>query len=109
VRQADGPVPDRETVNHPPHYTNARAECIEIMEDLGFLDSYYISCAFKYIWRHRAKGKPLEDLRKAVWYLEREIERIDRTGEDDMPVQDFTQVTDPMDWPSNSMSRCNNE
>jgi hypothetical protein len=34
--------------------------------------------AIKYIWRAGEKGPPIDDLRKAVWYLEREIKRLER-------------------------------
>lgn len=67
-------------VNHPAHYTASPAkcehgtpiECIQITEHMNFC----LGNAVKYIWRSSLKGKPVEDLRKAVWYLEREIERI---------------------------------
>lgn len=57
-------------VNHPPHYTNhpSRIECIQITEHMGFC----LGNAFKYIWRADLKGG-VEDLRKARWYVDREI------------------------------------
>jgi hypothetical protein len=60
-------------INHPPHYTAhpSGVECIEITE--GF--SFNIGNAIKYLWRADEKGAPLDDLKKAGWYIEREITR----------------------------------
>lgn len=63
-----------ETVNHPKHY-NAHpsgVECITIAEQFNF----NIGNAVKYLWRAGLKGDAVEDLRKAKWYIEREIERL---------------------------------
>lgn len=63
------PPPD--LVNHPPHYTSHASgiECIQITEHMGFC----LGNALKYIWRADLKGDAVEDLRKARWYLDREI------------------------------------
>ena len=63
-------------MNHPNHYNQGKIEVIEAIEDwgLGFNDGNVI----KYISRAKHKGKPLEDLKKAKWYLEREINRIEK-------------------------------
>lgn len=63
-------------VNHPRHYTSSPSgvECIQVTEHLGFC----IGNAIKYLWRADAKGAPLEDLRKARWYVDREIARRER-------------------------------
>jgi hypothetical protein len=60
-------------VEHPRHYNDhpSGVECITITEHMGFC----LGNAVKYIWRADLKGKAIEDLRKAVWYIEREIER----------------------------------
>lgn len=59
-------------VNHPPHYTGhpSGVECIQITEHMGFC----IGNAVKYLWRADLKGADIEDLQKARWYLDREIE-----------------------------------
>jgi len=61
-------------VNHPKHYTEhpSGVECIQITEHMSF----NLGNAVKYIWRADLKGKQVEDLKKAVWYINREIERI---------------------------------
>jgi len=63
-------------VNHPPHYTShpSGVECIQITEHMGF----NLGNAIKYIWRADLKGQSVEDLRKAVWYIEREIAKRER-------------------------------
>lgn len=61
-------------INHPDHYVKGRQyEAIDVIEDweLGF----HLGNALKYISRAGRKGDYLEDLKKAVWYLEREISR----------------------------------
>jgi hypothetical protein len=60
-------------VNHPPHYTAhpSGVECIQVTEHMNFC----LGNAVKYIWRADLKGDAIEDLKKAVWYVNREIER----------------------------------
>lgn len=64
-------------VNHPPHYNGhpSGLECIEVTELLPF----NLGNAFKYVFRHRSKNGR-EDLEKARWYLNRELERCERGG-----------------------------
>ncbi len=66
-----------DNVNHPPHYNNSQAkcecgrriECIDVTRHLSF----NIGNAIKYLWRCDLKSSPIEDLRKAVWYIQDEI------------------------------------
>jgi hypothetical protein len=60
-------------INHPPHYMAhpSGVECIEITEHLNFC----IGNAVKYLWRTDEKGDPVENLKKAVFYIDREIAR----------------------------------
>lgn len=64
---------DIDSVNHPPHYTSHESgiECIEITEHMGFC----LGNAIKYIWRADLKGNSIQDLEKAVFYLNREIQK----------------------------------
>jgi hypothetical protein len=64
-------------VNHPPHYTShpSGVECIQIVEHMGF----NLGNALKYIWRADLKGSAVDDLRKAVWYIQREITKREMT------------------------------
>ena len=63
-------------VNHPPHYTKhpSGVECIQIVEHMGFC----LGNAIKYLWRADEKGSPLEDLKKARFYIDREIQRREK-------------------------------
>ncbi|WP_278400463.1 DUF3310 domain-containing protein [Stutzerimonas kunmingensis] len=54
---------------NPTHYTRGSVECIDVTESLNFC----LGNAFKYVFRFRDKGRPLEDLGKACWYLDREM------------------------------------
>jgi hypothetical protein len=63
-------------VNRPAHYTGhpSGIECIQITEHMGF----NLGNALKYIWRCDLKHDAIEDLEKAKWYIEREIEKRSR-------------------------------
>lgn len=69
---------DNDAVNHPSHYNMGKYEAIEVIEDwqLGFC----LGNTVKYISRagHKDKSKTLEDLKKAMWYLEREISNLSK-------------------------------
>jgi hypothetical protein len=60
-------------VNNPPHYKShpSGIECIEITEHMNFC----LGNAIKYLWRCGLKDDEIEDLKKAIWYIEREIQR----------------------------------
>ena len=70
-------------VNKPKHYSanlklikGTQIECIDAIESAtnsGF-EHYLQGVIIKYLWRYRYKGKPVEDLRKAEWYLQKLIE-----------------------------------
>ena len=65
-----GMTPDM--VNHPSHYTHGKVECIDAIEESMTTEAFRGYCkgaALKYLWRYERKGKPLEDLQKAQWYL----------------------------------------
>ena len=66
-------------VNNPSHYTGhpSGIEAITITEHFNFC----LGNALKYIWRAGLKGDALEDLKKARWYLDREISRHEQSIE----------------------------
>jgi hypothetical protein len=71
----------RELVDHPKHYNNLGAKCkcgldIECIDVVGHMD-YTIGNAVKYLWRAEHKGKKLEDLKKAQWYVNHEIKKME--------------------------------
>lgn len=76
----------KEAVNHPQHYNSLPArcdkcgdfiECIEVVRHMGFNTGN----AIKYIWRSDYKENTIEDLKKAIWYLEDEIKQREKNEE----------------------------
>lgn len=69
-----------EHVDHPPHYGGEQDpyEAIKVIEAWGL--GFCLGNAIKYICRAGRKGDALEDLRKSVWYIQREIARREREG-----------------------------
>lgn len=70
----------KETVNHPEHYSMIPAKCDKCGEPIECISivrhmSFNLGNAIKYIWRSDFKDKSVEDLRKAIWYLEDEINK----------------------------------
>lgn len=67
---------ENDNVNHPSHYTTGKIEVIDFIEDKEL--NYHRGNAIKYIVRAGKKdpSKEIEDLQKAVWYLNREINRL---------------------------------
>lgn len=64
-------------ITKPQHYTKGKFEVIDVIEDWDL--NFRLANTVKYIARHKHKGKPLEDLKKAMWYLQREIDRYGET------------------------------
>jgi len=66
---------EHDPVNHPSHYTSGGIETIDVIEAwcLGF----HLGNAVKYISRAGRKGSELEDLKKARWYLDRAISKLE--------------------------------
>lgn len=62
-----------DAVHHPDHYTAGGIECIDYIEakDLG----YHLGNAVKYISRAGLKGNKLQDIEKAIWYLNRYLKK----------------------------------
>lgn len=85
---ANEPTPAADKIAHPPHYTSLPArcecgrpiECIQVTEHMSFV----LGNATKYIWRVASGGKDgadkVEDLKKSIFYLEREIQRLSTGG-----------------------------
>ena len=60
-----------DAVNRPAHYRGKTLECIDVIHDFDL--NYDLGNAVKYILRSGKKGDRITDLKKAVWYLQREI------------------------------------
>jgi len=70
---------EEDVVNHPKHYTSndSGVECIQVTEHMDFL----LGNAMKYIWRAGLKDATVQDLRKAIWYIERKIKLLEVQNE----------------------------
>lgn len=69
-----------DVVNSPPHYKTGPIEAIEGIEASMGPEAYagYLKGnIMKYMWRYERKGKPIEDLKKARWYLDRLIQKVE--------------------------------
>ncbi|HBR01553.1 MAG TPA: hypothetical protein DD738_02985 [Ruminiclostridium sp.] len=77
-----------DNINHPPHYTAGKVECIDALEaatqGLSGIEAVCTANAIKYLWRWPRKGR-VEDLKKAEWYIEKLISVLER----DSCGQDF--------------------
>ena len=81
---ADAALKD-EFVNHPKHYAGKKFEVIDIIEDFSL--NFNLGNALKYLLRCNKKWNTIEDLQKAVWYINREIEhckKIDKEIAEDL-------------------------
>jgi hypothetical protein len=81
---------DTDSVNHPPHYTAGRAEAIDVIEDAITHaptpeDGYAHGQALKYLLRLWLKEDPLKDAKKAHWYLQRLIWRLEGADKSHRP------------------------
>jgi hypothetical protein len=65
--------PQPDMVNHPPHYTVNGIEVIDVIECYNL--NFRLGNSVKYILRADRKGNKLQDINKAIWYLQREIEQ----------------------------------
>lgn len=68
---------EEDVVNHPSHYTSGKIEVIDFIDDQNL--NYERGNAIKYICRAGKKdpNKEIEDLQKAVWYIQREIKNVE--------------------------------
>jgi hypothetical protein len=75
---------------NPQHYKShpSGIECITVTEHFNFC----LGNAIKYIWRSAEKGNTLEDLKKARWYLDREISRLSKAKGDDWSDADRQRI-----------------
>lgn len=81
---------DNDPINHPSHYTQYPVEVIEITEHMNFNRGN----AVKYIARagHKDPKTEIEDLKKAKWYITREIGRVIREGSDQVSEKVLSHV-----------------
>ena len=73
-----------DNVNRPSHYCTGKFECIDVMLETQGKQAVLDFClcnAFKYLYRHKHKGGA-EDIKKAVWYLNKYLELADEQDRD---------------------------
>ena len=74
-------IANTNNVNHPKHYTQGKFECIDVIEEITKpctkFEAYIIGTVLKYLWRFKFKNG-LEDLKKARWYLDKLISKIEK-------------------------------
>ena len=77
---------EQDVVNNPEHYNTGNIECIDAIEEsmssVAF-KGYLKGNCMKYLWRYDYKGKPVEDLQKAQWYLAKLLNFVVFEEEDD--------------------------
>lgn len=75
-------------VSHPDHYNIGKYEVIDIIEDQGWGEGFNKGNAIKYIMRakHKNPDKEIEDLEKARWYIDREIQRLQKIKKETMTI-----------------------
>ena len=76
VRRPKPTITSSDPVNHPSHYTSGGIETIDFIEAKDL--DYNLGNVIKYITRADKKGKKLEDLKKAQWYLNRAVSNLEK-------------------------------
>lgn len=81
-----------DAVNHPSHYTDGNIEVIDFIEDKKL--NYHRGNAVKYICRAGKKdpAKEVEDLQKAIWYINREIQRLEAQKQKDARAEELRAI-----------------
>lgn len=71
----------KEMINQPSHYNDGKIEVIDFIEDKHL--NFHRGNAVKYIARagKKDKSKEVEDLKKAQWYIEREIKKLEQNND----------------------------
>ena len=74
-----------DNVNHPSHYETGKFECIEVMletQGIEAVKNFCVCNAFKYLYRTQRKNG-LEDILKAIWYLQKYVDLVEMSREGD--------------------------
>lgn len=71
---------NKEMVNHPSHYggENNVYEAIKVIDAWGLDNDFYLGNAVKYLSRAGKKDDTVQDLKKAIWYIEKKIEKLEK-------------------------------
>jgi hypothetical protein len=66
-----------EEVDHPDHYNTGKIETIDYIDSLGLTEGFCAGNAIKYLSRYKHKKQPAQDLKKAMWYIQYLINKIE--------------------------------
>ena len=69
------PKEENDPINKPEHYQYSSIQPIDVVNAWGL--DFYLGNVVKYLSRYQHKGKPREDLEKALWYLNKKIEEME--------------------------------
>jgi len=69
----------KDEIAYPAHYNASDIQPIEVIEAWGM--GYNLGNVIKYVCRHKHKGTPIKDLKKAQWYLSREISALEKESQ----------------------------
>ena len=75
-KETTGDKDKKEMINHPQHYNQGKFEAIDVIEDWKL--NFNLGNTIKYISRAGHKDDIIQDLKKSLWYLNREIERLEK-------------------------------
>jgi hypothetical protein len=85
MSEQQNPQPDM--VNHPSHY-NKHPRGIEVIDFVEHMD-FCTGNAIKYIARAEYKGNEIQDLQKAIWYIQRKIDTLQNTRNNETPQEEI--------------------
>ena len=70
-------APVSDPVNNPAHYTYGTIECIDFLDSCGYGLDFCLANAIKYLTRCKHKGTMVQDIRKAIWYANHAVEKLE--------------------------------
>ena len=68
-------------IDHPSHYNTGDIETIDYLESIGVAEDFCVGNVIKYLSRYKHKGKVLEDVKKAQWYVNRLVKLLEEQSE----------------------------
>ena len=69
----------KDLINHPHHYTRGSIECIEAIKASMSKKAFRGNLkgnVLKYLWRYEDKENPIQDLKKAKWYIKKLLKEL---------------------------------
>lgn len=69
---------ENDVIKQPHHYTRGKYQCWDVMQELGIDKCFYLGAAFKYLWRAGHKDDMVQDLKKAIAYLQHKVDILEQ-------------------------------